>query len=172
VKVNTVVVTVSSGQAWNSSATQVGVDIPSGAGTGAIHLQVKTGAGWSPISTADMFTITGPQIISVSPTTLSPDGGIQDIHGLGLGDATQVCLGSTCLSSGSGSSPGTFSVLGAEDLQATLPSDITEGPYTLMVVTPEGDSNGVAVTVLIDVAAPAITGLFPTSGVEGTQGRR
>jgi hypothetical protein len=153
--------------AW-VNGSQVDVTIPSGVGSGTVDIRVENSRGWSAVASADHFTMSVPTITSVASSPIGPGGTFTDIQGTGFADVSSVCLGTTCMTSGSGAAPGTFSVLpSGVDIEATLPAGVpSEGSYSLTVVSTEGTSSGYSITVYVDPKPPTIIGMS-TTGATG-----
>jgi len=144
--------------AFNIGATSLQVLAPAH-GAGVVDLSVTTPNGTSANTAADNYTYTvaGPNITSVSPTTGSTGGGtIVTINGNGFTGATAVSFGGT---------PATSFIVNTDvKVTATAPAHAA-GSISISVTTPAGTSpdtaadNFVYGTVLL-----AVTAVSPTGG--------
>jgi hypothetical protein len=131
-----------------SSATQLSVTVPSGAGSGAI--QVRTPAGTAVSTTA--YTIPPPVLTALAPAS-GPAYTNVTITGTDLSDVTGVTFNGVAASY--------FFANSATSISAYAPTGVTTGP--VVVTTPGGPSNG-----LLFTAAPVLNSFSPTRGSPGT----
>lgn len=144
--------------AFNIGATSLQVLAPAHA-AGVVDLSVTTANGTSANTAADNYTYTvaGPNITSVSPTTGSTGGGtIVTINGNGFTGATAVTFGGTAATS--------FIVNTDVKITATAPAHAA-GSISISVTTPAGTSPDTAADNFVyGTVLPAVTSVSPTGG--------
>ena len=138
------------------NATTITADSPSG--TGIVDVTVITAGGTSEASPADQFSyVAAPAVTGLSPTSGPASGGtLVTITGTGLSGATAVDFGMT---------PAT-NVTVVNDTTITADSPSGTGIVDVTVITAGGTSETSPADHFAYVAAPAVTGLSPTSGPE------
>jgi hypothetical protein len=140
-----------------NSATQITATAPAEA-AGTIDITVTTAGGTSTLSSADQFTyaVPGPAITAVSPKAGPTAGGTSVvITGTNLTGATAVKFGTTAATG--------YTVNSATQITATAPAEAA-GTVDITVTTGSGTSAVSAGDQFTYVAAPAVTGINPTSG--------
>ena len=136
------------------SNTEITADSP--AGTGVVDVTVTTPGGKSATSSADHFTyIAAPAVTGLSPSSGPAAGGtLVTITGTGFTGATAVDFGTTAATN--------FTVVSSTEITADSPAGT--GVVDVTVTTPGGKSATSAADQFTYIAAPAVTGLSPTSG--------
>lgn len=144
--------------AFNVAATSLQVLAPAHV-AGVVDLSVTTPNGTSANTAADNYTYTvaGPNITSISPTTGSTGGGtIVTINGNGFTGATAVSFGGTAATS--------FIVNTDVKITATAPAHAA-GSISISVTTPAGTSPDTAADNFVyGTVLPAVTSVSPTGG--------
>ena len=136
-----------------SSAGKIVATAP--AGTGTVDVTVTTRAGTSATSAADRYSYYIPAAVTgLSPSTGPAVGGTKvTITGSVLYAASAVTFGTTSA---------VFKVTSNSKIVATAPPGT--GTVDVRVTTPAGTSAAVTADKYTYVAAPAVTGLSPTTG--------
>ena len=136
-----------------SSDTTIQVTAPAGAGT--VDVTVTTSAGTSATSAADRYNYYTPAAVSgLSPTSGPAAGGTKvTITGSVLYAASAVKFGTASA---------VYTVISNSKIVATAPPGT--GTVDVRVTTPAGTSAVVTADKYTYVAAPAVSGLSPTSG--------
>ena len=138
------------------SSTQIRATAPAGA-PGSVDVRVTNSGGQSANTAADDFTfVAAPAVTSVSPSSGPTGGGTAvTITGTNLSGASAVSFGGTPASS--------FTVDSATQITATAPAR-GAGIADVRVTTLGGQSANTAADDYTYVAAPAVSGLAPSSG--------
>jgi len=149
----------------NSGGTQITttLTISSGSTIGAHNVTVTTPGG---TTSAVTFTVQGPTLTSISPTSGNRGTSVAlTLIGTNLSGAT----GLTGLNNGLSLASGTFQVVNATTIKATI--NISGSAATTLrsigVATPIGNTNTVGFTVQVP-PAPTLTSISPISGTHGT----
>ena len=143
-----------------SSDTTIHVTAP--AGTGTVDVTVTTPAGTSATSAADQYNYYAPAAVNgLSPTS-----------GPAVGGTTVTITGSVLYAASAvrfGTASAVYTVISNSKIVATAPAGT--GTVDVRVTTPAGTSAAVTADKYTYVAAPAVSGLSPTSGpaVGGTK---
>ncbi len=143
-----------------SSDTTIHVTAP--AGTGTVDVTVTTPAGTSATSAADQYNYYAPAAVNgLSPTS-----------GPAVGGTTVTITGSVLYAASAvrfGTASAVYTVISNSKIVATAPPGT--GTVDVRVTTPAGTSAVVTADKYTYVAAPAVSGLSPTSGpaVGGTK---
>ena len=137
------------------SPTQITATTPAHA-AGMVDVEVTTPGGSATLADGFTFVIPAPALTSVTPNTGSTAGGTSvTIAGSGLTGATAVTFG--------GDPAQSFTVDSDGVITATTPPHAA-GMVDVEVTTPGGSATLADGFEFIDVPAPTITGIAPTSG--------
>ena len=137
------------------SPTQITATTPAHA-AGMVDVEVTTPGGSATLADGFTFVIPAPALTSVTPNTGSTAGGTSvTIAGSGLTGATAVTFG--------GDPAQSFTVDSDGVITATTPPHVA-GMVDVEVTTPGGSDTLADGFEFIDVPAPTITGIAPTSG--------
>ncbi|MFJ3820481.1 IPT/TIG domain-containing protein [Streptomyces nodosus] len=144
------------------SSTQITCPIPS---LCAGQYNVNVMAGTSTTNSLPFFYAATPAVLSVSPVSGAASPGSITVNGSGFLNATAVTFGA--IGAGTG-----LTVLNDSQLSVTAPA---HGAFTscldtvdITVTTPGGTSTTSVSDQFVYYNAPAVTGISPTSGAEGT----
>ena len=141
------------------SATEITATTPAHA-AGTVNVRVTTGAGDSPVVTADRYVYrTAPVITAMSRTAGRLTGGETiTITGTGFTGATAVSFGASPATS--------WTTMNSQRIVAVVPASATGEETTLhvTVTTPGGTTPTDPATSYSYRAAPTITGVTPTTG--------
>jgi hypothetical protein len=127
------------------------------AGSGTVHVTVRTNAGTSATSSADEFDyVATPTISGVSPNEGPTAGGnLVTISGTSLTGATAVDFGSTAATG--------ITVLSDTSVTALVPAG--SGTVDVNVTVPTGNTSASSPVQYTYVAVPTVTGVSPDSGL-------
>ncbi len=140
------------------SSTQITATAPA-QGPGIVDVTVTTSAGTSALSSADEFTypVPVPAVTAVSASAGPINGGNSvTVSGSRFTGATGVFFGTLAAS--------TFTVSSDTQIAVTVPSLGQAGTVDVTVATPYGTTATAAADQYTYVAAPAVSGISPTSG--------
>jgi hypothetical protein len=137
------------------------------AGLGARSVTVTTAAGTSPVNPAVVFTVMGPTLTSIAPTSGLRSTTVNvTLTGTGLTGATWSAATTTGFPNIT-FGPLTVNTAGTQATASlTISAATTLGAKNFSVTTPIGTTN----TVTFTVVGPTLTSIAPTSGARGAIG--
>jgi hypothetical protein len=154
-------VTVSSFTAVSATTVSANFVISPGAALTARSVTVTTAGG---TSNGETFTITGPSLASIAPTSGARGSVVPvTLTGVGLTGSTAITV------SGGGITVGGLSVVNSTTVNATftISASASLTARTVSITTPIGVTNTVPFTVVLP-ATPTLTSIAPNSGYRGT----